>query len=108
MYNRSIPTKEFKMRGKYSPTVSAAYMKDQKWWYKYAAITGEFAQYDPDGFDSYGYDKNEVDRAGNNESAYYHNDALDYGIDDDYNFDYDTALSEWTFDGVKPVLKYFT
>ena len=96
------------MRGKYSPTVSRAYMADQKWWtkYAYAGVTGdEFVQYDPEGYDSYGYDKDDVDRAGNHESAYYHNDALDHGIDDDFNYAYDAAYEEWTFDGVKPVKK---
>ena len=91
------------MRGKYSPTVSAAYMKDQDWWRKY---TGEneytYNQYDPEGFDSYGYDKNDVDRAGNHEFDYVHNDG-DYNRDEDYNNAYDQALDDWTFDGVKPV-----
>ena len=90
------------MRGKYSPTVSAAYMKDQDWWRKY---TGEneytYHQYDPEGYDSYGYDKNDVDRAGNQECAYYSNDA--WAEDEDYNIAYDTAYDEWVFDGVKPV-----
>lgn len=90
------------MRGKYSPTVSFAYMKDQKWFSKYS--NGDTFGYDPEGFDSYGYDKNEVDRAGNNESDYYHNDG-DYDLDQDFNNAYDQASSDWGFDGVKPVLR---
>lgn len=92
------------MRGKYSPTVSRAYMHDQDWWRKY---TGEdeftYNQYDPEGYDSYGYDKDDVDRAGNHESDYYGNDA--WAEDEDYNIAYDTAYDEWIFDGVKPVRK---
>jgi hypothetical protein len=86
------------MRGKYSPTIAAAYLQDQDWWRKY---TGEneytYNQYDPEGYDSYGYDKNDVDRAGNHE--------LDYIIDDDFggNLSYNDALNDWGFDGVKPV-----
>lgn len=97
------------MRGKYSPTVTAAYRVDQSWWKKYAYpdgdISDDFVEFDPDGFDSYGYDKNDVDRAGNKEYAYYHNDALDYGYEDDYNIDYDRARDAWWFDGTKPVLR---
>jgi hypothetical protein len=92
------------MRGKYSPTVTAAYMKDQKWWDKYSGNDKPdvYNQYDPEGYDSYGYDKNDVDRAGNPECAYYSNDG-DYDRDEDYNIAYDTAYDEWGFDGVKPV-----
>ena len=91
------------MRGKYSPTVTAAYMKDQSWWDKYAASTGEsYAAYDPEGYDSYGYDKDDVDRAGNKEYVYYSNDSAhpEYA---DYNIAYDDADRTWGFDGVKPV-----
>jgi hypothetical protein len=92
------------MRGKYSPTVTAAYMKNQKWWDRFSeSENGDWNQYDPDGYDSYGYDKNDVDRAGNNESDYYQAD--DYDVDPDYNSLYENALNEWTFDGTKPVRK---
>lgn len=91
------------MRGKYSPTVSAAYMADQNWWDKYAASTGEsYPSYDPEGYDSYGYNADDVDRAGNHESAYYCND--DPTWETDYNLAYDAALDTWGFDGVKPVM----
>ncbi len=92
------------MRGKYSPTVSRAYQADQEWWRKYtfARQPGDnWIQYDPEGYDSYGYDKDDVDRAGNQECAYYSNDA--WAEDEDYNIAYDTAYESWGFDGVKPV-----
>jgi len=90
------------MRGKYSPTVSAAYRKDQEWWRRYSREAEEWTQYDPEGFDSYGYDEHDYDRAGNQESTYYSNDAP-WDSDDDYNYAYDAALDDWGFDGTKPV-----
>jgi len=93
------------MRGKYSPTVSRAYMKDQKWWDNYTGRNDpdrtDWIQYDPEGFDSYGYDKNDIDRAGNHENDYAHNDG-DYNRDEDFNNAYDDASDNWGFDGVKP------
>lgn len=92
-------------RGKYSPTVNEAYAHNQRWWSNYAysaAASGdEFVMYDPEGFDSYGYDKNDVDRAGNNEFDYLMNDAGE----DDCNSAYEAARGAWGFDGTKPVLK---
>ena len=94
------------MRGKYSPTVTAAYMKDQEWFRKFCELAPHgdvvYSPYDPEGYDSYGYDKNDVDRAGNNEYAYMHNDSAhpEYA---DYNIAYDDADRTWGFDGVKPV-----
>jgi len=94
------------MRGKYSPTVNAAYMADQKWWDNYSQ---EFAghaypMYDPEGYDRYGYDKNDVDRAGNHENSYAHNDG-DYEFDEDYNNAYNRTYAAWGFDGTKPIRK---
>lgn len=93
------------MRGKYSPTVTAAYMADQEWWEKYSNAENEFNdlwnQYDPEGYDSYGYDKDGTDRAGNHEYEYYADDDEVWGE----NYAYERALSEWTFDGTKPVRK---
>lgn len=86
------------MRGKYSPTVNTAYMKDRTWHDKYA--NGE--QYDPEGYDSYGYDKNDRDRAGNQEYEYY-TDDYDMGEYGGGNYKYDDASNEWGFDGVRPV-----
>jgi hypothetical protein len=90
------------MRGKYSPTVNAAYRKDQEWFTKFAAtkqVTNRdfWTQYDPEGYDSYGYDENEVDRAGNEEHVYYEDD--EFGE----NWRYNQALNDWRFDGTKPV-----
>ena len=91
------------MRGKYSPTVTAAYMADQNWHRNYMAPDGFL--YDPEGYDSYGYNEDNVDRAGNEECDYYPNDADPFYTDDDFNWKYDSALSAWGFDGTKPVCK---
>jgi hypothetical protein len=92
------------MRGKYSPTVSAAYYKDQQWWDNYRVDTpGKYQSYDPEGFDSYGYNANDIDRAGNHENDYIPNNSLHWEDGDDYNNAYEDAYDAWTFDGVKPV-----
>ena len=85
------------MRGKYSPTVSAAYQTDQHWWSLYAATCKEWTQYDPEGYDSYGYNEDNVDRAGNPEYVYYYSDDNDGG-----NIAYNNARDVWDFDGTKP------
>jgi hypothetical protein len=95
------------MRGKYSPTVSKAYQKDQEWFRKYCELAPHgdqiYSPYDPDGYDSYGYDKNDVDRAGNAEYVYYSDNIADsYGFSSGNSY-YDDAYDEWGFDGVKPV-----
>lgn len=95
------------MRGKYSPTVSRAYQADQEWWHRYTHDRqpgDNWIQYDPEGYDSYGYDKDDVDRAGNSEYEYYVNDSAHPGYAD-YNMKYDDAYEDWGFDGVKPVRK---
>ena len=84
------------MRGKYSPTVSQAYQTNQEWHQKLLP-PGEYT-YDADGYDSYGYDKNDVDRAGNHEYEYYSND-----LGEDCSLKYEDAYSAWGFDGVRPV-----
>lgn len=60
--------------GKYSPTVSGWYSRDQKWFKKNG---GDFENgkdpnslYDNDGYDSYGYNENDIDREGNKEDIY--------------------------------------
>jgi hypothetical protein len=60
--------------GKYSPTVSHSYRVDQEWFRKNG---GDFdngnnhnSQYDNDGFDSYGYAANCLDRSGHTENEY--------------------------------------
>lgn len=90
---------------KYSPTVSAAYQVDQDWHNKYN-YTPEHGwdQYDFEGFDSYGYGKDGIDRAGNSECAYYSNDASARS-EEDFNYKYDNAVHGWGFDGTKPVLR---
>lgn len=98
------------MRGKYSPTVTAAYQKDQKWFINYCfhdINSSEYAEYDPEGYDGYGYNKDNVDRAGNDEFDYLHNDLLDedFHTNEDYNWRYESALGAWGFDGTKPVKK---
>lgn len=60
--------------GKYSPTVSTSYAKDQNWFTKNGGDFGNGKNpdslYDDDGFDSYGYNENSIDRAGISESSY--------------------------------------
>lgn len=61
------------MIGKYSPTVNFSYGEDQDWHQKHCLPTAEDPNpiYDRDGYDSYGYDANDRDRAGNREEDYY-------------------------------------
>jgi hypothetical protein len=96
------------MRGKYSPTITAAYMADQEWWPKYSREAESWTQYeyeyDPEGYDCYGYNKDDVDRAGNEEHVYYENNNPDAN-GEDYNWAYEAALDAWGFDGTKPVRK---
>jgi hypothetical protein len=81
-------------------------MADQDWFRKFCELAPHgdvvYSPYDPEGYDSYGYDKNDVDRAGNHEYAYMSNDCP-HPEHADYNIAYDTAYDEWVFDGVKPV-----
>lgn len=93
------------MRGKYSPTVNAAYRADNAWWDKYANPNKDntYNQYDPEGYDSYGYNEHDIDRAGNHELYYIHNDWSDDSGEGE-NWAHNDALEMWGFDGVKPVL----
>jgi hypothetical protein len=93
------------MRGKYSPTISAAYTVDQEWWHKYSRDAEEFTLYDPEGYDSYGYNEAGHDRAGHQEHEYYCDD-IGEGLWDGENFAYSNALDDWGFDGVKPVRRF--
>ena len=61
------------MQGKYSQTVSEAYRADQEWFVKNCHEENDI--YDKDGYDSYGYNENNIDRAGNPESHYYSMDS---------------------------------
>lgn len=89
--------------GKYSPTVSVAYSMDQKWHDK---LCDPNDWIDRDGYDSYGYHKDtDLDRAGHSESDYL---ASGQWVDDEYEYPlYDEVLSDWSFDGVRPV-RYWT
>lgn len=93
-------------RGKYSPTVNEAYAADQNWFKKFCNLAPHgdqvYSPFDPEGFDSYGYNKDNEDRAGNDEYVYLSDDGPDFG-EFDYNCAYDAACVEWGFDGVKPV-----
>ena len=85
--------------GKYSPTVSAAYARDQKWHDK---LCGPLEWYDDEGYDSYGYHKDtDKDRAGYTENEYLGGGEW---IDDEYRHPlYENVMDEWTYDGVRPV-----
>lgn len=83
--------------GKYSPTVSNAYNEHPLWFVKYAKGN----QYDPEGYDSYGYNAQNVDRAGYREDQYSY---WGFSAVDEPNGParYDAVLAEWQFDGFKP------
>ena len=79
------------MIGKYSPTVTAAYMSDRNWFNKYCVDPS--GTYDPAGYDRYGYDSNDRDRADHFEHEYYDSDIT--GL-------YGDVQENWGFDGTKP------
>lgn len=96
--------------GKYSPTVKWAYDAHQDWYENYAGVDqyGCENQYDPEGYDMYGYNKNMIDRAGNSEDEY----AFPHcgkicpccgNRNTDNEQLYHNTLFMWGFDGVKPV-----
>jgi len=62
-------------QGKYSPTVSKSYKKNQKWFEDYLDEKS-LGMADKEGYDSYGYDENGMDREGNQEDDYWFNDVL--------------------------------
>lgn len=93
--------------GKYSPTVSRWYAKDQNWWNKNGgdsiivaddgSVIG-YNQFDKDGYDSYGYHKDtEQDRAGNTEYDYLGcGEWIDLGESEEYAYPlYENVSSEW-------------
>jgi len=82
------------MRGKYSPTVIAAYRADQEWHDKLLP-KDQWSQYDVDGYDMYGYDDMNIDRAGIQED--------DYADVNDGRYLYEDIWSDWGFDGTRPV-----
>lgn len=85
--------------GKYSPTVTVAYLRDQEW---HSRLQTEMDWHDDEGYDSYGYHKEtKQDRAGYTEGDYIGD--CEYVGDNCYARLYDTVDSEWTFDGTRPV-----
>lgn len=81
--------------GKYSPTVVSAYRKNQKWFSEYSRGN----QYDPDGYDMYGYNSQDRDRAGFHEDDYWL-DSLSNDSGADLAF---SVQVRWGFEGIKPV-----
>jgi len=82
--------------GKYSPTVDVAYRHDQEWFDKYSNCI----QYDPEGYDEYGYDKDNKDRSGHYEYEYNVRCNCCGQINENL---YLNIKFDWGFDGVKPV-----
>lgn len=87
--------------GKYSPTINCAYATDQKWWDKNRTAGNHEDYYDDDGYDSYGYNKDEEDRAGYTELDY----LSDSYVSDDPCSLYDFILADWGFYNGKPTLR---
>jgi hypothetical protein len=89
------------MIGKYSPTVSKAYRTDQDWFEKYAGKDENECDnlYDPEGYDSYGYNKDGFDRVENKD--YFYSKVCEC-CRQTVQW-YDEISLEWTFDGTKPV-----
>ncbi len=94
------------MLGKYSPTVNAAYDAGQNWYDIYSGTSRQdienewYNQYDPEGYDEYGYNEKGIDRAGNHEYSYSSVCECCGQVKDSLYF---SVLSDWGFDGVKPV-----
>lgn len=87
--------------GKYSPTVSASYMRDQQWWERngggYGNGKNPDSHDDDDGFDSYGYSDGGqgVDRAGYTENDYAEGE-WDEALEDFHHDLYDRVAGEWS------------
>lgn len=81
------------IRGKYSPTVSIAYSMSQDWWKKFAGDN----DYDPEGYNSYGYNKYDRDRAGLREDEYFAV-PLDEDVDEDNYRDIDETFEDICYD----------
>lgn len=88
--------------GKYSPTVSASYAMDQKWWERNGGGDGNGknpdVNVDDDGYDSYGYTGDSgdgPDRAGNTEDDYILGGQYDIG--DEYVYPlYSNTSADWS------------
>ncbi len=93
--------------GKYSPTVSAAYANDQKWWNRNggedpakvdAPPTKHFYDdyfFDNDGYDSYGYNVEAIDRAGYTEDEYLGVSEWDQETEEYNHTLYDMVYDQW-------------
>lgn len=88
--------------GKYSPTVSAAYANDQKWWERNGGENpsnlgkpSNVYFYDRDGYDSYGYDVSEIDRAGYTEMEYLGVSEWDPETQEHNHTLYDLVYDQW-------------
>jgi hypothetical protein len=96
------------MLGKYSPTIHAAYDANQNWYEYYAGVDeyGGENQYDPEGFDFYGYNKEGFDREGHHEDQYAFSGKIcpccGNNSKDNETLYHNTSIL-WGFDGVKPV-----
>jgi hypothetical protein len=89
------------MNYKFSPTVSKAYKKDFTWFDRYS--NGQF--YDPEGYDKYGYNAEDKDRAGYKKTDY--NVGRDknnqtFIIKNGFNFLYEKIEKEFEFDDTQP------
>lgn len=79
--------------GKYSPTVSGWYQKNKNWFKEVAPEQNNgLVGYDKDGYDHYGYNKDDVDRAGVKEFEYLQGEE----IGDEYVYVlYNRVYEEW-------------
>lgn len=88
--------------GKYSPTVSLSYAICKEWWELNGGGFGNgknpLSDYDDDGYDSYGYNQKDIDRAGHNELDYMTGELIEDG-DGNENYVhrlYDDVSMEWS------------
>lgn len=83
--------------GKYSPTVSTSYRKDQAWHEKNGGGFGNGknpdSDYDDDGYDAYGYNADDRDRAGHHENDY--TASFQWDGDSEYYPLHEAVQSEW-------------
>lgn len=84
---------------KYSPTVNTSYSKDQEWFEKNGGGFGNGknpdSQLDDDGFDSYGYNDQNIDRAGISENQYMSSYYIDQYNEIHYTL-YQEIQDEWS------------
>ncbi len=84
--------------GKYSPTVSTSYSQDQAWYEKNGGGYGNGkdpeSDYDDDGYDAYGYNADDRDRAGHHENDY--PASFQWDGESEYYPLYEAVQSEWS------------